>query len=239
MNLRNYLVGHRGAMAIAPENTLASFKVCKQYGVDWIETDVNLLGDGTPVIFHDDSMQRIVGVDRKLSEMSFSDLDEIDVGIGFHEQFERERIPTLESLLDFLIKNEMKLNLEIKKHDHYSDDLIVSRVLSALHRVNFDYEDLLISSFDRNVLVLLKKCDFKGQLALLVEQPSESDLKFMVEYGLNWINVEFSQISKALVVKSELSNYKIAAYTVNDAKEASRLIDLGVSKIITDYPDLL
>src|SRR3954471_3234350 len=68
------VIGHRGAMAYAPENTLASFREAKQRGALWVEIDVKLTADRVPVLMHDPSLKRTMGIDRLVAEMSRAEL---------------------------------------------------------------------------------------------------------------------------------------------------------------------
>src|SRR5258708_12570903 len=58
------VIGHRGAMAYAPENTLASFREARRRGATWVETDIKLTADGVPIVMHDASLKRTTSVDR-------------------------------------------------------------------------------------------------------------------------------------------------------------------------------
>ena len=68
------VIGHRGAMAYAPENTLESFREARRRGATWVEIDVKLTADGVPIVMHDSSLKRTTGVDRLASEMRASEL---------------------------------------------------------------------------------------------------------------------------------------------------------------------
>ena len=68
------VIGHRGAMAYAPENTLASFREARRRGATWVEIDVKLTADGVPIVMHDDSLKRTMGVDRLVAETPRAEL---------------------------------------------------------------------------------------------------------------------------------------------------------------------
>ena len=70
------VIGHRGATAYAPENTLASFREARRRGATWVETDVKLTADGVPIVMHDDSLKRTTGVDRLVAETPRAELPE-------------------------------------------------------------------------------------------------------------------------------------------------------------------
>ena len=68
------VIGHRGAMAYALENTLESFREARRRGATWVEIDVKLTADGVPVVMHDDSLKRTMGVDRLVAETRRAEL---------------------------------------------------------------------------------------------------------------------------------------------------------------------
>ena len=68
------VIGHRGAAAYAPENTLASFREARRRGATWVETDVVLTADGVPILMHDNSLKRTTGIDRLVAETPRADL---------------------------------------------------------------------------------------------------------------------------------------------------------------------
>src|SRR6185503_14444987 len=82
------ILGHRGASAVAPENTLAAFSRAMSDGADGIEFDVRLSRDGVPVVIHDANLNRTAGVARRVSDLTAKELQEIDVG-GWFDHAER------------------------------------------------------------------------------------------------------------------------------------------------------
>ena len=92
------VIGHRGAAAYAPENTLASFREAKRRGASWVEFDVKLAGDGTPILMHDSSLKRTLGVDRLAAETSWAEFAKLDAGSWFDPKYAGTRIPLLAHL---------------------------------------------------------------------------------------------------------------------------------------------
>jgi glycerophosphoryl diester phosphodiesterase len=104
------IIAHRGASAEAPENTLAAFRRAIELGADGVELDVRLAADGVPVVIHDATLKRTASIDRRVADMTSTELARLDVGSWFNrhhghlanEAYALERIPTLERVLDFL-----------------------------------------------------------------------------------------------------------------------------------------
>src|SRR5215471_7368769 len=94
------VIGHRGAMAYAPENTLASFREARRRGATWVEIDVKLTADGVPIVMHDASLKRTTGVDRLVAETTRRELPDI--------------VPTFEQAIDCFRELGLGCNVEIK-----------------------------------------------------------------------------------------------------------------------------
>ena len=90
--------GHRGAPSLAPENTLASFEAARQAGAGWTETDVCLLGDGTAVMFHDDSLDRCTDRSGSIEQLTRADLGQVNANRQFPDS-PFTPIPTLAEAL--------------------------------------------------------------------------------------------------------------------------------------------
>ena len=147
------IIGHRGAAAVAPENTLASFRAAAALGVRWVEMDVSVLADGAPVIFHDEELERCSNGRGRLTEVDFAYVQQLDAGCWFAPQFSGERIPTLSEALQEIQRLGMGLNLEIK-HDGPGLERLVASVLTTLAHEWRDSDKLLLSSFNHQALRL-------------------------------------------------------------------------------------
>src|SRR6266550_1324398 len=93
MSLLPLIVGHRGASAVAPENTLAAFSRAIADGAEGIEFDVRLSRDGVPMVIHDASLRRTASIDSLVSDLSSEELLEIDVGSWFAQATIDTRTP--------------------------------------------------------------------------------------------------------------------------------------------------
>ena len=87
------IIGHRGACAYAPENTLASIQSAADMGIEWVELDVKLTADDVPIIFHDDNLIRITDHDALVKDVPYSAIKELDAGSWFADSFVDEKIP--------------------------------------------------------------------------------------------------------------------------------------------------
>jgi len=107
------VIAHRGASQDAPENTLASFRLAKEMGADWMELDTHLTRDGEVVVIHDSELERTTGDKRLVEECDLADLKSLDAGAWKAPRFAGERIPTFAECLDFA-RNNVGVYVEVK-----------------------------------------------------------------------------------------------------------------------------
>src|SRR5688500_3485899 len=104
------IIGHRGASAYAPENTIAAIKMALDVGADGVEFDVRLAKDGVPVVFHDPDLKRVAGRRSFVSDLTSAELGRTDVGSWFDrtfpgrspESYAEQTVPSLEQMLRLL-----------------------------------------------------------------------------------------------------------------------------------------
>ncbi|MDI9413653.1 MAG: glycerophosphodiester phosphodiesterase family protein [Bacillota bacterium] len=111
-----YVIAHRGASSLAPENTLAAINKAIELNADLIEIDVHLTRDGHPVVIHDKTVGRTTSGSGKVSRLSLTQLKQLDAGSWFGEHFKGEKIPTLEEVL-LICQNRIPLLVELKSTD--------------------------------------------------------------------------------------------------------------------------
>ncbi len=111
------VIGHRGASAYAPENTLASFALAKEMGADWFELDVSLTQDGHVIVIHDDKLERTTNGEGHVSDFTLADLKQLDAGTWKDPKFAGERLPLLSEALDLARERRIGVYIEIKNAD--------------------------------------------------------------------------------------------------------------------------
>ena len=141
------IIGHRGACAYAPENTLASIQSAADMGIEWVELDVKLTADDVPIIFHDDNLIRITDHDALVKDVPYSAIKELDAGSWFADSFVDEKIPTLEEAVELIIELGLGLNLEIKPCAGREVET-AQIALDYLARIWDDHDKIIISSFN-------------------------------------------------------------------------------------------
>lgn len=234
------VIGHRGAKAYAPENTLESIRTAASLGVEWVELDVKLTKDGVPIIFHDEELDRTTNGTGFVAMTNYEDLRDLDAGSWFGDSFVRSRIPTLEEAVDVILKHNMGLNLEIKPCPGREKET-AEVALDALSRIWDEQEKLLISSFQYVSLeaALDIAPDYARGLLIGGEEMPET-WKDMAEYlDVSTINLGSRLVTRQIADEIMDMELPLLVYTVNDPMEARNLQRLGVDAFFSDCPDVI
>jgi glycerophosphoryl diester phosphodiesterase len=216
------VLGHRGASAAHPENTLEAFAAAYEGGAQGLEFDVRGDVNGVPVVSHDRSLERRAGDSRNVDELPIEELKMLDVGQGY-------KIPTLAEALT-LAGGRGFLDIEVKQPG------IERQILDALDGYRGRWG---ISSFDWNCLETFRSLNRDVNLWLLGMQFSDAMFSAAARLNAVGIAMHFSQLNETSMDQADSAGLSVIAWTVNDAAEAQRLADLGCYAICTDVPELL
>jgi len=229
------IIAHRGASAVAPENTLAAFRAAAAAGATWVEFDVSLTVDGRPVVFHDDELDRTSDGTGLLSETTFEILSHLDAGSWFSPDFAGEMIPSLEEVLETLAGLSMGFNMEIKPdRDREVETARVALATAAAWPKSAQVP--LISSFSRVAVAIARdEKDEWPRSFLFDRRPMDwrevgADLR-LTGFGANHEHLDAEQVAE---IKD--AGYRLTAYTVNSVDRAQTLFGWGVDAIFTDTP---
>ncbi len=232
-------MGHRGASGAAPENTIAAFIAAAEQGAHVVELDVMLSGDGEVVVIHDYTLDRTTDGSGLVKEHSLAELKRLDAGSWFSADFAGEKIPTLQEVIDAL-DPAMLLNIEIKSESPATDGL-EKAVVDVIARNNL-YGRVLVSSFNPISLLRVKLADRRIPVGLLYM----ADLPVYLSQG--WfipillpeaLHPSYDLVDEAYMEWAHRKGFKVNVWTVDEAADMERMIDLGVDGIITNRPELL
>ncbi len=231
------VMGHRGAAATAPENTLAGICRAAACGVTWVEFDVKLTADKIPVLMHDDSLKRTTGRDLLAAEVTFEEMKGLDAGSWFGADFAGEKVPSLEATLALLLELGMLPNIEIKPSPGEEAET-VTRTLEVLARAwPASQPAPLMSSFSRISLETLRDQAPALPRGYLVEELPDHWAITARELGCVTIHHYARVVTAEQVAETKAAGYGLAVYTVNDPVKARELIDWGIDCLITDAPE--
>lgn len=234
------VIGHRGAKAYAPENTLESIATAASLGVEWVELDVKLTRDGVPIIFHDEELERTTSGVGLIAQTNYEDLRDLDAGSWFGDSFASARIPTLEEAVDALLRHNLGLNLEIKPCPGREKET-AEAALDLLSQIWDDHDRLLISSFQHVSLEAAMDLapDWARGLLLGGEELPEGWQDVAAYLGVKTINIGSRLVTKAVADDVMDMELPLLVYTVNDPIEARALQRLGVDGFFSDCPDVI
>lgn len=235
------VIAHRGASAYCPENTMTAFERAVELDADMIELDVVLSKDGVPVIFHDAKLNKHTNGKGFVGKRTLRELKTLDAGAWFSSEFAGQQIPTLEEVLEFA-SGRIALNIEIKKQKIALEPGEVEQKCLQLVR-SFDMErHVLLSSFNYEALARLKKMNPRIPLALLYDRSQSDQMlphELVHKYQVDAFNCSYRELKNDRL--KSLKNHHIPSfiYTVNQESKMRKLIDMGVTGIFTNKPDLL
>jgi glycerophosphoryl diester phosphodiesterase len=219
------VIGHRGAAAYAPENTLESFREARRRGASWIETDVKLTADGVPILMHDESLKRTTGVDRLVAETPAVDLP--------------SDVPTFEAAIACWRELGLGANVEIKPCP--GREVETARVAVETLRRCWPSElpAPLLSSFKRASLAAAKDAAPEFARALLFGEIDRNWRARAEEVGAVGVNTDGSKLTAPQAVAIRAAGYLLGVYTVNDGAVARALVGMGAQCVISDAPDVI
>jgi glycerophosphoryl diester phosphodiesterase len=233
------VIGHRGACAYAPENTLASIRTAAAQGARWVEFDVRLTGDGELVLMHDEKLQRTTNGRGRVLELTLAELERLDAGAWFGGAFAGERVPSLAATIALLHELGLGANIEIK-----SGALEARATAEALARTLAahwpqDAPAPLISSFEVPALEAMQAVAPRWPRGLLLER-LEGDWRGLLErLGAATLNLDHRPLDRAKAAEARAAGRPVLCYTVNDPARARQLFGWGIAAVFTDRPDAL
>ncbi len=236
---RPIILGHRGASAHAPENTMAAFQHAMDCGADGIEFDVKLTRDDEIIIIHDLTVDRTTNGKGKVRNFTLEQIRSLDAGLHFSEQFRAEKIPILRDVL-MMVPPNFIVNIELTNYSSMFDGL-ASKVAHLVKELDVK-EQVIFSSFNPFNLIFTKRILPDVPVALLA-LPGRAGMinrsNFMRWISPKFINPYYQDIKPEFVAQQQHFKRNIIAWNVNDVEEIIRLFDLKMDGIITDDPQLV
>ncbi len=230
-------VAHRGAGKLAPENTLAAFRLGATFGYRAFECDVKLSADGVPFLLHDATLERTTNGRGTGGLLPWSELTRLDAG-GWHSRTHAgEPMPSLEAIARYVQRNAFALNIEIKPTPGREREtgLAVGRACLALWHGSS--APLLFSSFRPDALQGAKETAPNIPRALLIDTAWAGWFDMAQSLGCVAVVSNHQIMDAVLMAQLRSAGMRAACYTVNEEADVQRLLALGVDSIITDAVD--
>jgi glycerophosphoryl diester phosphodiesterase len=235
---RDEVQAHRGASAIAPENTIAAFRAAAEQGAKWVELDVALSADGELIVIHDDSVDRTSSGKGNLGKLTAAQIATLDGGSWFNPNYAGERIPTLGAVIQALGEFALNINVEIKQHPHHQSlDQLVNAVHAEITR-RPAHMQIMISSFDPECLKAMHRLAPDLELAMLWDRVPDNWEALLAQIPATSIHAHFKGLSIGLLEQTAAKGIKVRAWTSNDPLELVSFWRAGLTGVITDNPEI-
>ena len=231
-------VAHRGAGKLAPENTLAAFKLGAIHGYRMFECDVKLSSDGIPFLLHDDTLERTTDGHGVAGLQTWPMLQKLDAGGWHSSSYTGEPLPSLESIAAYCIANDFYLNIEIKPTtgtDLYTGEVVAKHAARLWQK---SARKPLLTSFKPDALQAAQDNEPNLPRGLLLHELWTGWLETGLMLGCQAIICNHTLWDSSSMTQVKSAGFKTLSYTVNDEAEVQRLLALGVDGIITDRLDL-
>jgi glycerophosphoryl diester phosphodiesterase len=230
-------IAHRGAGKLAPENTLAAFRLGAQYGYTAFECDVKLSADDVPFLLHDAALARTTKVQGLAGERTWAELSLLDAGGWHSRRYAGEPMATLAAIAHYVRRNRFALNIEIKPtpgHDERTGRIVARDAARLwLH----DPRPPLLSSFQPEALRAALLAAPALPRALLIDAFWNGWFERTQALACVAVVADQALIDRPLVERLHGAGLRVLAYTVNDEAVATRLLGFGLDGVITDAVD--
>ena len=244
-----FIIAHRGASELAPENTFAAFQKAIDARADGIELDVRLAKDGVPVIFHDSTLKRLAKIERPVAEFTAEQLNKIDVGSWFNrafpqkadDKFSAETVPTLAGLFDFLRDYKGLIYVELKGGNSVMPAL-AEKVCDLIRRTDL-MPNIILKSFKLEAIKFAKQILPEIRTAALFEpkiltilRKKKLILNEARKCSADEISIHRSLATKIFVRRAAEQNFPVTIWTADNPVWVKRAVDYGINAIITNNP---
>lgn len=234
------IVGHRGAMGTAPENTMASFRRGLALGADFLECDVHLTQEGEVVVIHDETLERTTNGKGRVSDHALSRIRRLDAGLWFSKRFKGEKVPRLDKLLSWVSSRKtafgkpLGLVVELKG----KSEGLAEKVSRLIQRNGME-ERVLVISFQHETLKVVRRHLANVSTGVLYSKKIPQPIAAAISVGANWLWPRRNLATVSLVKEAHQEGLKVACWTVNSIFEMKRALRLGVDAAGTNFPDRL
>ncbi|MEP6703976.1 MAG: glycerophosphodiester phosphodiesterase family protein [Acidobacteriota bacterium] len=245
-----FIIAHRGASAMAPENTLAAFKRAIESGADGVEFDVRLSKDGVPVVIHDATLVRTAGRDEHVGALTVDELSRVDIGSWFNAaqpakarpEFPAERVPSLRTVLELLENMRGPIYIELKSEDEHEVSALVDAVCREIAGSPV-LEKIIVKSFcleviprTRAVLPGVRTAALFAPKVMRLLRKEKYLIEIARELGADHLSLHKSLVSRKLVSKAKKIGMPVTIWTVDRARRIRWAAKQGLFAVITNDP---
>jgi glycerophosphoryl diester phosphodiesterase len=217
------ILGHRGAPADSPENTIVSFREAMRQGAHGVELDVQRSRDGVPVVIHDDTLERTTSERGRISDLTWEELSAVRAG--------GEPLPSLTQAVAWAAAAGAFLNVEIKAPDVEEATLSLLAESGMLART-------IISSFNPAIVRAVGDLAPHARRYLLLDEWGDDSLQAIEDTGAQGVCLSVNHATPAALDLLRSRDLPVIAWTVNEPVRVGELLAAGVAGIITNHPEM-
>jgi len=219
-----YVVGHRGAAGVEPENTLKGFRYALELGVDYTECDVHLTKDNQLIVMHDETVDRTTNGTGAIRALTFAEIRSLDAG-------EDEVVPTLTEVLE-VVKDRAILLIELKGEG------VEEQAVETVKEMKMD-KRVIFTSFHLDRIRKVKSLDSALKVGAIFGQPPVDASQQALDAGASGIGVHYRNLRRELVEEAHCYGLDVRAWNPDTVPEMQAMINMGVDGVSTNRPDLL
>ena len=231
------LAAHRGADTLAPENTLAAFRLGYAHGYRMAEFDVKLSSDGVAFLLHDDTLDRTTNARGRGDALTWRELSLLDAGSWHSPVYAGEPLTTLASVARWSRMHDVAVNIEIKPTRGRERETGAAIALDAATLWSGAAAWPLLSSFCEAALDAAREAVPELPRAYLSDDLPNDWRERVMRLGCVALDLEHTLLSKAFIDEIHTAGLRVATWTVNDPARAADLLAWGVDTLITDAVD--
>jgi len=218
---------------------MTAFRLAREMGADFVETDLRMTRDGHMVAMHDATVKRTTNGRGRVSRMTLAQLQQLDAGGRFRARgwrgFAGERVPTIEEILHLAKDQKIRLYLELKSKRPRGMEVALAEVL----RKSGHMRRIVVISFDAKMLARMRRAEPKVAIELLTRRISRASLNKVLMLGGTQILPRRSGLSAKSIALAHDAGLRVVAWTADKTRHMKQLIRAGVDGIVTNYPDRL
>ena len=226
LNFINY--AHRGASEYSPENTMSAFRMGLEMGANGIETDIQKTKDGLLVLFHDDTLERVVGVQGSVKDYTYEELLRFDVKKGELT----DKIPLLEEFLAEFAAKETAFALELKV------DGIEKEVAELIYKYGVA-KKTMVTSFSLPRLQKIKEYAPYLHTGYLAKQAGGELIETVMQAGVDEFCPNANIVTEELVTQLHRKGFNVRAWGVKNAESMRTVFKAGADGMTVNAPDIL
>ena len=219
-----YVVGHRGAAGVEPENTIRGFRYAIELGVDYTECDVHLTRDGRLVVMHDAKVDRTTNGTGAIRELTFDQIRALDAGKG-------EQVPTLEEVLD-VMRGQAIVLIEMKGEGVEEETVRIVREAKM-------EEQVVLTCFHLERIRKAKQLAPELKVGFIVSNPTADSCQQAVDVEASGIGILYKNLTRELVEQAHAHGLDVRAWNPDTEPEMRAMLELGVDGVSSNRPDLL